>query len=461
MNTFLFPGLKLGFLLVVVSSQELTRFIPSWAPLSLTRAQNRMNLELNGAAQCHATEKVVDMKLDHFDFTNDETFKLRYFISNKYSSVSNPPIFFYTGNEGDIVLFCNNSDLMHLKYLSSEQALADYAYLIGAIKEEPSLAHSPVIAFGGSYGGMLAAWMRMKYPNVIAGSIACSAPIWNFPKEMECNAPYQIVTKDFEMSSKNCSSVIRASWGALDTMGRTEKGRQDITTGLRLCKPLHSEADVETVKSWLSETWFNLAMVDYPYPANFLEPLPANPIKSICAAFTSPNKTDSELLTQLVGALTIYYNFTGQALCFNTSQTQSGHVDEYGWYYQFCTEMVMPSCSDGVTDMFEPRPWDYDAYVKNCQNLFGVTPRADWVETFYWGRDITTASNIFFSNGALDPWSSGGVLTNLSKTLQAFVIPEGAHHLDLRSKTEMDPPGLIQARLMEYAAVKRWIIEYT
>lgn len=59
----------------------------------------------------------------------------------------------------------------------------------------------------------------------------------------------------------------------------TEKGRQDITTGLRLCKPLHSEADVETVKSWLSETWFNLAMVDYPYPANFLEPLPANPIK--------------------------------------------------------------------------------------------------------------------------------------------------------------------------------------
>jgi len=64
-----------------------------------------------------------------------------------------------------------------------------------------------------------------------------------------------------------------------------------------------------------------------------------------------------------------------------------------------------------------------------------------WVATNFGAGNIKTASNIIFSNGLLDPWHGGGFLENLSDTLVAIVIEEGAHHLDLRSSNPLDPPS--------------------
>jgi pimeloyl-ACP methyl ester carboxylesterase len=53
--------------------------------------------------------------------------------------------------------------------------MADYANLITFLKSEYQISH--VILNGGSYGAMLSAWMRIKYPQLITGALACSAPL--------------------------------------------------------------------------------------------------------------------------------------------------------------------------------------------------------------------------------------------------------------------------------------------
>ena len=53
------------------------------------------------------------------------------------------------------------------QYLTVENAMMDYAKLIKVVKDKYNAQRSPVITFGGSYGGMLASWMRMKHPNLV------------------------------------------------------------------------------------------------------------------------------------------------------------------------------------------------------------------------------------------------------------------------------------------------------
>lgn len=58
---------------------------------------------------------------------------------------------------GESLPFGNNStsSAETLGYLSSQQALADYAVLIRSLKKNLSSEASPVVVFGGSYGGSM------------------------------------------------------------------------------------------------------------------------------------------------------------------------------------------------------------------------------------------------------------------------------------------------------------------
>lgn len=83
------------------------------------------------------------------------------FAEHRYEGKSLPPM----NNVQDCVT-----------YGTTAQALADYGALVAALKKQYN-TKAPVIAFGGSYGGMLAGWARVVAPETFTGSIAASAPV--------------------------------------------------------------------------------------------------------------------------------------------------------------------------------------------------------------------------------------------------------------------------------------------
>ncbi|XP_058162044.1 lysosomal Pro-X carboxypeptidase isoform X1 [Dasypus novemcinctus] len=490
------PLLPLLLLLLLLPGPAAGAAVPR--PPAL-RALGRLHLPLSPtsrpAVAGNYSVHYFQQKIDHFGFDSDKTFKQRYLIADKYWEEDGGSILFYTGNEGDIVWFCNNTGFMwdvaeelkamlvfaehryygeslpfgdssfksprHLNFLTSEQALADFAELIRHLKQTiPGAENQPVIALGGSYGGMLAAWLRMKYPHTVVGALAASAPIWQFENLVPCGIFMEIVTTDFKESDPNCSESIRRSWDAINHLAATGSGLQWISEALHLCRPLTSSEDIQNLKDWISETWVNLAMVDYPYESNFLQPLPAWPIKIVCQHLRNPKVSDQQLVQNIFQALNIYYNYSGQAKCLNVSETATSSLGTQGWSYQSCTEMIMPFCTNGIDDMFEPHSWNLQELSNECFQQWGVRPRPSWITTLYGGKNISSHKNIIFSNGELDPWSGGGVTEDISDTLIAIKIPEGAHHLDLRANNPLDPQSVLLARSLEVKHMKQWIREF-
>lgn len=419
---------------------------------------------------------------DHFSFRakSYRTFQQRYLINNTFWDKKRGAIYFYAGNEGPIDWFAQNTGyLWHLArkdnalvvfaehrfygesmpdedklgLLTAEQALADFAVLLTSLKLNLSATANPVIAWGGSYGGMLAAWMRLQYPHIIAGAVASSAPILWFEDLTPVDSFERIVTDNFRAASKSCVSAIKESWGEIDRVAVSDGGLQTLAATFGVC----NLTSPDEIKNWLAGAFANIAMVNYPYPTNFLAPLPANPISALCKAI---DKTSGPLLQKIRAGADVFYNFSGQApVCYDLHADPNG---EDNWGFQYCTEMTMPMESNPKTSMFPPSKWNLSATSDECEAQYGVRPRPSWVLTRFGGRNISQylqhfGSNIVFTSGSLDPWTAGCVTTEWHWRLPVILIDGGAHHLDLRAPNPKDPRSVIIARREIASYIHDWV----
>lgn len=257
---------------------------------------------------------------------------------------------------------------------------------------------------------MLAAWMRMKYPHLISGSIAASAPILQFSNITPCEVFNRILTSVFNTADNSeCVGNIKRSWNVLKSLASTNEGRASLNNKFNFCTNLTKTEDIDTFIEYLSDVYGNLAMVNYPYASEFLAPLPAYPVREFCWRL-GKKFNDTELMTALQSALSVYTNHTGNLKCLDISNANDVTLGVDGWdfqvcklflnefylkynkyailFFKACTEMVMPMCSDGKNDMFLPNAWNLEKYSEDCFKKFGVRPRENAAITYYGGANL-------------------------------------------------------------------------
>ncbi|XP_058757661.1 uncharacterized protein LOC131630933 [Vicia villosa] len=424
--------------------------------------------------------------IDHFNQVPNSyvTFKQRYFVNFKYwgGANSSSPIFAYFGDEFELMVdpedfLTDNAGsfkalLVYIEhrfygksipfgsieeaykntstmgYFNSAQTLADYADVLLYLKNTLHAQESPVIVMGGSYGGMLAAWFRLKYPHVAVGALASSAPILYFDNIIPENAYFDVFTRDFEEISETCSKFILNSWYEIDKVASQPNGLSILSQKFNTCYPLENTKEL---KEYL-ENFYSIA-VHLSYPL----------VETICnvidgAAF------GTDVLSRING---ITYLFEPNDTCkvnLNKYAKNTFPIWDRGWKWQTCSEMVMP-IAKGNSSMFQPEPFNFHKFAKQCKKDFGVIPRPHWITTYYGGRNIKLVlqkfgSNIIFSNGLKDPYSSGGVLKNLSDSIIALTTVNGTHVMDMSGANEYDPDWLVDQRRKEVKIIKGWLNQY-
>jgi len=223
---------------------------------------------------------------------------------------------------------------------------------------------------------------------------------------------------------------------------------------------LDAPEDYNKLQAWIHSALIFLAEFDYPYPSNFIAPLPAWPAEEVCKFLTNPDGNDQELATDMQKALNLFWNYTGEVGCVDLRQkTPTGIVGYPGYLFQLCSGLSSPGCSNG-TDMFPVQKFDPAYFSDFCYGLYGVRPDPRHATIEFGSDKIAFASNIIFSNGNLDPASAGAIdrrPPGADDSIIVLNIDKAAHHLDLRAANDADPDSLKEVRKQETEIIKCWV----
>ena len=124
------------------------------------------------------------------------------------------------------------------------------------------------------------------------------------------------------------------------------------------------------------------------------------------------------------------------------------------WVFQTCSQFAYFQTTDSFNQPFGSL-FPLKFFLQQCLDIYGpkFTPETiegavEWTNTYYGAREIaSSATNIVFPNGSIDPWHALGITSTTSKTVEAIFINGTAHCANMYPPRDSDLEELKDARI--------------
>lgn len=482
----------------------------------------------------NSEESFFSQRVDHFDRNNIRQFNQRYFVNDNYWNRNNnrlhAVVFLCVGGEGpalDISVLENSvhcSDMVqlgksvgallvalehryygvsiptedfsteNLKWLNTEQALADIASFHMFITEQYSLsATNKWVTWGGSYPGMLSALARYKYPHLIHAAISSSAPLQASVEMVEYNAIVaESIANTLVGGSKECLSVITDAHKAVADISQSFAGRRFLEEAFGLCSserdfPLENIRNLELFAGdgvialnvqendpACTEPYCNIAKIC----TALLEEYSGTPIQRIAQFAQTQTQTQTQLpkKKQLIHKARRHLR---QRQDNNNNQTSSCREVSYDnlirqlanvsnpdrtWLYQTCSQWgFYQTCNVNSTCPFARGLHDLSVDLELCEVLFNISAEEVLAQVqatvnTYGGRDLQ-CSRTLFVNGEIDPWRGLSIVTSANELCPVINVKAASHHYWTHSPKDTDDHYIRQARGQIWKQTLLWLNE--
>ncbi|EZA55516.1 putative serine protease F56F10.1 [Ooceraea biroi] len=446
-------------------------------------------------------EQWFTQEFDHFSPFNNRVWKQRYFVNSDYYK-PNGPIFLMIGAEGFIdpkwmvegqwIEYAKEFGAMcfylehryygkshptpdlsvkNLGLLSSELALADVANFIEQINVGYKFPKGTKwIAFGGSYGGSLAAWMRVKYAHLVHGAVSSSGPLL---LEIDFQEYYVVVENALKEYSQQCVDAVQEGNRQFHILLHHVAGQQKIANIFKLCDPIDpgytKKVDIANLYETLASNFANIVQYNKD---NRRSSRTANiTIETVCDVMTDEKigmpidrlAHINNLLLTATEEKCLDYRYAKMIhelrnVTWASEQAEGGRQ----WMYQTCTEFGFFQTSTARPKLFS-NTFPVDFFAQQCVDVFGPKFNMHTLEIavprrniLYGGLDLEV-TNVVFVHGSVDPWHVLGLTHSSNPQAPAIFINGTAHCANMYPPSDRDMPQLKQARVQIKGLIEQWL----